>query len=584
MPKLGEMTRFALLRRRYAFGRWLSDWAWLIFLGWMAAVTSAYGVAHYTGPHWLNSGPAYNVIGVSAVVAILVGARRNARGRRLPWYLFALGQTLYVLGDVFSDNYEWFFGGALPSVSIADAFYLSFYLPLIAGLLLLIRERRGGQDRESLVDSLVITVAAAAFSWTFLMAPDVHQAASLSTKLVALAYPLMDVLVLGVLVRLMVANGPRAVGFALLVLGFLAQLVADSIYGWQLLHGGYVKGGPLDIGWAIFYALLGASALHPSTRALVERELTQTFRLDGRRIGLLGAAALAVPALLLVRAVLATNLDVGVLAVASAALFGLVLMRMTGLMHRHAEAVQREADRTAELAAAEQSAKAKDQFVSQVSHELRTPLTSIRGFLGLLLNDPTEEMSAADRDEYLAVIDRNSSRLLRLVEDLLFVAQMDEGRFVLDKTEFDLVEVLAEAVEAARPLADTRRIELRDQSETKLRLRGDRDRVAQVIENLLSNAIKFTPEGGEVTTDVARSNGNARLVVSDTGVGMRSDEIRHLFDRFYRTDAATEQAVQGSGLGLSICKAIVEAHGGAITADSRLGHGTSLTIELPTGG
>jgi signal transduction histidine kinase len=245
--------------------------------------------------------------------------------------------------------------------------------------------------------------------------------------------------------------------------------------------------------------------------------------------------------------------------------------------------VQREADRTAELAAAEQSAKAKDQFVSQVSHELRTPLTSIRGFLGLLLNDHADSMSAADRDEYLAVIDRNSSRLLRLIEDLLFVAQMDEGRFVLDKTEFDLVEVLAEAVEAARPLADTRQIELRDQSETQLQLLGDRDRVAQVIDNLLSNALKFTPEGGEVTVDIARSNGNARLVVADTGVGMRRDEIGHLFERFYRTDAATAQAVQGTGLGLSICKAIVEAHGGVITADSRLGHGTSLTIELPTG-
>jgi signal transduction histidine kinase len=577
------VIRFASFRRGGVFTRWLDDRAWLVFLGWMAVVTSAYAVAHFSGPQWLNSGASYNVIGVSAVVAILVGARRNVRGRRLPWYLFALGQTLYVLGDVFSDNYGLFFGGALPSVSIADAFYLTFYLPLIAGLLLLIRERRGAQDRESLVDALVITVAAAAFSWTFLMAPGAHQASSLSTKLVALAYPLMDVLVLGVLVRLLVANGPRAMGFALLVLGFLAQLVADSIYGWQLLHGGYVKGSPVDVGWAIFYALLGASALHPSTRALFERQAAQTFRLTGRRIALLGAAALAVPALLLVRAVLATNLDVGVLAVASAALFGLVLIRMTGLMHRHAEAVRREADRTAELAAAAQSAKVKDQFVSQVSHELRTPLTSIRGFLAILLDDVADRVSAAERSDYLAVIDRNANRLLHLVEDLLFVAQMDEGRFVLDKTEFDLVEVLAEAVEAARPLADERRIELRDQSEAKLRLLGDRDRVAQVIDNLLSNALKFTPEGGEVTVDIARSNGNARLVVADTGVGMRRDEIGHLFERFYRTDAAAAQAVQGSGLGLSICKAIVEAHGGAITADSVLGHGTSLTIELPTG-
>jgi signal transduction histidine kinase len=468
-------------------------------------------------------------------------------------------------------------------VSIADAFYLAFYLPLIAGLLLLIRERRGAQDRESLVDSLVITVAAAAFSWTFLMAPGAHQAASLPTKLVALAYPLMDILVLGVLVRLVVANGRRATGFALLVLGFLAQLVADSIYGWQLLHGGYVSGSPVDIGWAIFYALLGASALHPSTRKLVERHAAQTFRLTGRRMGLLGAAALTVPALMLIRAALAENLDVGVLAVASAALFVLVLIRMTGLMRSHADAVRRETQRTAELAAAEQSAKAKDQFVSQVSHELRTPLTSIRGYLELLLDHDADDVSAADRDKYLAIIDRNAVRLLSLVEDLLLVAQMDDSGFTLDETEFDLVELLAEAVETARPVADKRQIKLQARSKTKLPLLGDRVRLTQVIDNLLSNALKFTPEGGEITLDTTGSNGNVRLVVADTGVGMRPDEISRLFERFYRTDAATTQAIQGSGLGLSISKTIVEAHGGTITADSQLGVGTSMTIELPTG-
>jgi len=577
-----EMIRFTLLRPVGARRRRLDGRAWLVFLGWMAVVTLAYGTSHFTGPQWLNSGLVFNVIGVSAIGAILVGASHNVRGRRLPWYLFALGQTLYVLGDVFSDNYESLFGRPLPSVSIADAFYLAFYLPLIAGLLLLIRERRGAQDRESLVDSLVVTVAAAAFSWTFLMAPNAHQASSLSTKLVALAYPLMDVLVLGLLVRLLVASGPRVIGFALLVLGFGAQLVADAIYGWQLLHGGYVSGSPVDIGWAIFYALLGASALHPSTRTLFERQSEQTFRLTGRRIALLGAAALTVPALMFIRAVVATNIDVGVLAVASAALFGLVLTRMTGLMHRHAEAVQGEAHRTAELAAAERSAKAKDQFVSQVSHELRTPLTSIRGYLQLLLDDDAGDVSAADQAHYLAVVDRNAVRLLSLVEDLLLVSQMTDSGFALDETEFDLVEVLAEAVEAVRRVADERRITLRDGSQTKLLLLGDRGRLSQAIDNLLSNALKFTPEGGEVNVDTAGSNGNVRLVVADTGVGVRPDEISHLFERFYRTDAATAQAIQGSGLGLSISKSIVEAHGGTITADSQLGVGTSMTIDLPT--
>jgi signal transduction histidine kinase len=283
---------------------------------------------------------------------------------------------------------------------------------------------------------------------------------------------------------------------------------------------------------------------------------------------------------MVVRRALGQSLDVELLAVASAALFALVLMRMTALMRRHADAVRREAQRTAELAAAERSAKAKDDFVSQVSHELRTPLTSIRGYLELLLDD-ADDVSAAGRERYLAIVDRNSVRLLSLVEDLLFVATMADGGFALDESEFDLAELLAEAVEAARPLADKRRIKLRDQSQSELLLLGDRDRLTQVIDNLLSNALKFTPEGGEVTVDSVRSNGNVRLVVADTGVGMRPDEIGHLFERFYRTDAATAQAIQGSGLGLSISKTIVEAHGGTITAASQLGVGTSMTIELP---
>jgi signal transduction histidine kinase len=574
------MVRPTLLRPGNQCTHWLGGRAWLIFLGWIAVTSCAYSVAHVTGPHWLNSGPVFNVIGLSAVGAILVGARRNARARRLPWYLFALAQALFVAGDVLAYNYARFFGKTLPFPSIADAFYLAVYLPLIAGLLLLIRERRRGRDQESLIDALTVTIAAAALSWTYLMSPYAHAALGLPTKLVSIGYPLMDVLVLGVLVRLMVTSGRQAIGFVLLVLGFAAVLITDAIYGWLLLNGGYQTGGLLDIGWAAFYGFLGAAALHPSTQRLFERRAEQEVLLTGRRVGLLGAAALTAPALMVVRRALGQSLDVELLAVASAALFALVLMRMTALMRRHADAVRREAQRTAELAAAERSAKAKDDFVSQVSHELRTPLTSIRGYLELLLDD-ADDVSAADRERYLAIVDRNSVRLLSLVEDLLFVATMADGGFALDESEFDLAELLAEAVEAARPVADKRRIKLRDQSQSELLLLGDRDRLTQVIDNLLSNALKFTPEGGEVTVDSVRSNGNVRLVVADTGVGMRPDEIGHLFERFYRTDAATAQAIQGSGLGLSISKTIVEAHGGTITAASQLGVGTSMTIELP---
>ena len=231
-----------------------------------------------------------------------------------------------------------------------------------------------------------------------------------------------------------------------------------------------------------------------------------------------------------------------------------------------------------------QSAKAKDRFVSQVSHELRTPLTSIQGFLAMLLDDDADELSAA-RPRRVSANRRAKRRPSAPPRrgSPLRCAQVDEGEFALVKTEFDLGDVTAEAVAGAQPAADKRQITLQARSETKLSFLGDRNRLAQVLDNLLSNAVKFTAKGGDVTVDTTRSNGNVRVMVTDTGVGMRPDEIGHLFERFYRTDAATTAAVPGSGLGLAISKAIVEAHGGTITADSRLSVGTSITVELPTG-
>jgi signal transduction histidine kinase len=555
---------------------------WLLFLAWMAFLTGAYFLVQLTEPPWLVGGPVFNLIGLSAVVALLVGAKSRPIGARLPWYLFASGQFLFVLGDVVAYNYESLFGSALPYPSVADGFYLGFYPVLIAGLLLLIHQHRAGRDRGSLIDAMMITVAAAALSWTYLMAPYAHDASlGFSTKLVSIAYPLMDVLVLGVLVRLVTGSGRRALGFILLVLAFGTLLATDAIYGWMLLNSSYTPGGGLEVGWAAFYALLGAAALHPSTRTLFERTTASTGRLTRRRVALLAGASMTAPALILARGHSTTALDTRVLAVASAAMFALVLIRMTGLMHSREHAVQQEAERTAELAAAERSARAKADFVAQVSHELRTPLTSIRGYVSMLQEDEANEAGAEQTQGYLAVVERNADRLLRLVEDLLFVSRVDDGEFVIDDEELDLAELASEAVEAAQPAAERGQVRLRLESSGGLTLRGDRGRLAQVIDNLLSNAIKFTGKGGTVTVDLARSNGTAKLVVADNGVGVRSDEVGRLFERFYRTEAATTGAIKGTGLGLSISKAIVEAHQGKITASSRLGVGTSLTVELP---
>ena len=318
--------------------------AWSAYLAGVAALTTAYILGHFVGLRWLNSGPVYNIIGGSAVVALIVGARKNSHDRRLPWYLLALGQAFFVTGDVLAYNYERFFGSALPFPSIADAFYLAVGPLMVAGLLLLTRDRKEARSRASLIDALIITVAAAALSWVYLMGPYAQDhTLTLGTKLISIAYPLSDILVLGVLLRMAVGSRRRGPAFGFLVCGTAALLLTDTIYGWKLLHGGYTTGGVLDAGWAIFYGLLGASALHPSMRKLVERAPAADDRLTRIRLALLTCATLTAPILLLARGSLGGSLDSYILVAASIILFALVLLRMTGLVLRNEEAARREA-------------------------------------------------------------------------------------------------------------------------------------------------------------------------------------------------------------------------------------------------
>ncbi len=318
--------------------------AWSAYLVGVAGLTTAYIVGHFVGLHWLNSGPVYNIIGGSAVVALIVGARRSSKGRRLPWYLFALAQAFFVSGDVLAYNYERLFGRALPFPSIADAFYLTVGPLMVAGLVLLIRERNETRSRASLIDALIITVGAAALSWVYLMAPYAHDhTLTLGTKLTSIAYPVMDIMVLGVVLRMAVGGRRRGAAFGFLLTGQAMLLLTDSIYGWKLLHGGYATGGVLDIGWAAFYALLGAAALHPSMRQLAEPAPDPGDRLSRYRLALLSGATLTAPILLLVHGSWGGSLDGYVLVATSVILFALVLLRMTGLVHRNEEAVRREA-------------------------------------------------------------------------------------------------------------------------------------------------------------------------------------------------------------------------------------------------
>jgi signal transduction histidine kinase len=222
----------------------------------------------------------------------------------------------------------------------------------------------------------------------------------------------------------------------------------------------------------------------------------------------------------------------------------------------------------------------KDEFIALVSHDLRTPLTSIRGYIELLLEGLAGDLSDEQR-QWLDVIDRNSSRLLRLVADLLFIAQLDAGKIALEPGEVRLDGVAAEAVEAVLPTARLRQVDLRLEALSPVAINGDRARLGQLLDNLVSNALKFTPPGGRVDVRVGGSEAGAWLEVTDTGMGISQVEQEHLFERFFRTSSASSAAIQGTGLGLAIAQAIVNAHGGTIAVQSVEGVGTTFHIQLP---
>ncbi len=179
------------------------------------------------------------------------------------------------------------------------------------------------------------------------------------------------------------------------------------------------------------------------------------------------------------------------------------------------------------------------------------------------------------------MIERNARRLVRIVGDLLFAAQVDGSPLLLEPGEVDLAALVRDAVELARPRAEQCGVALATELQALEPCVGDRDRLAQVLDNLLSNALKFTRPGGRVVVRLSGDGASAQIEVEDSGVGIPAEELPHLFDRFYRARNATGRSIPGLGLGLAIVRTVVEAHGGTVSVRSRHGEGACFTIALP---
>ena len=225
----------------------------------------------------------------------------------------------------------------------------------------------------------------------------------------------------------------------------------------------------------------------------------------------------------------------------------------------------------------ERGVEDKHRLIADASHDLRTPLAAMRAELDVSLMD--DALSPAAR-EVLESTREEVDRMSRIVNNLLTLARVDEGRLELLTTHVDLTEAVESAVRPLRPLAAAKGLRLEVNGE-RCEVDADPQRLHQALTNFIENAIKFSEPGGEVWVSAWQRNGEVGVTVKDTGPGIPADARAQVFDRFYRADPARGREGSGSGLGLSICREVADAHGGRVWVESEVGEGSSFSLALP---
>ncbi len=229
--------------------------------------------------------------------------------------------------------------------------------------------------------------------------------------------------------------------------------------------------------------------------------------------------------------------------------------------------------------ALERQERLRKNLTADIAHELRTPLATIRSHIEAFQDgvmEPDKKNLESIHEEIL--------RLGRLVDDLGKLAQAESGRFILRKSRVDLANLVKTAAAGMQPLFDDKGVALEIEAGGPITGEYDKDKIKQVLVNLLVNAVKFTPAGGRVSVKVVGDGANAVITVSDTGIGIESQALPYIFERFFRADKSRNRATGGSGIGLTIAKKLVELHGGTIDAASRAGAGSLFTVTLPAKG
>lgn len=218
----------------------------------------------------------------------------------------------------------------------------------------------------------------------------------------------------------------------------------------------------------------------------------------------------------------------------------------------------------------------KNEFVSTISHELKTPLAAIKAYSSTLLSNPG--LAEGERSEYLSIIDQQTDRLSRLIDDLLLVTRVETGQMLKRRVRLSLESVLRRVTEELAYDPNRHTIEL---DAPNVFVSGDPDRLVDIFAHLLQNALKYSPGGGQVSVIAREEDGRTVVTVRDRGIGIEDEHIPLIFDRFYRVESDATSSVGGSGLGLFLVNSLVRAHGGTIEVRSEPGAGSAFTVSLP---
>jgi signal transduction histidine kinase len=223
----------------------------------------------------------------------------------------------------------------------------------------------------------------------------------------------------------------------------------------------------------------------------------------------------------------------------------------------------------------------KSEFIAMVAHELRAPIAAVEQQLTVILNKMAGDVTEK-QGQLLSRAKERTKGLLDLIRDLLDLSKIEAGKMVQYKEPMNLQEVIQRVVDLMRAEAENKKIDLQFSPPPRISLiNADRTSMDGIFTNLVSNAIKYTPEGGKIWITLSEEGGFVKVSVSDTGLGIKREDLSRIFDRFYRVKTTETRQIVGTGLGLSIVKSIVDAHLGLITVDSEVGKGTTFTVLLP---